>query len=403
MKKLKHFLFACLALAAAACDNNGDIVATYEIEASSTYPEGIATEAIKSGSIVFDELNTGQQYKFAFPMAEGNRLPAGTYDITGEIVAEVAVGDAYAEKHLRVAANQQVISAISSTISLNWFFFNPKNTFVFGEIYFTGSLNATGTNGLYDSYFTIYNNTDELLYADGLAIVESKLLNSSSDKILTEANQPKANFTVQTVYVIPGNGKSVPVAPGESIKIVDQAIDWNEQVPGALNHTDADFEWYDESSSAKVVDTDNPSVPNLDKWYSYSPTIWIPSNQCNRSYALVRFPESMTAEQFLAEQAGDYTYVNAATGKELNGTKCYLIKYEWIVDGVNLCPTETWTQGALSAEADIRFAAISDKNADKGRFGKKFRRKESGRSVLGNVILQDTNDSSADFEVVSAK
>ncbi len=403
MKKLKHLFLAVLSLAAVACDSDDKPVATFEIDAVSTYPEGVAVEAIKSGSITFDELNTGKQYKFAFPMAEDYRLPAGTYDVAGEIVAEVAVDDAVVEKHLRVAANQQVVSATSTKIDLGWFFFNPQNTFVFGEIYITGSLNAAGTNGLYDSYFTIYNNTDEVLYADGLAIVESKLLNSSSDKILTPANQPQANFTVQTVYVIPGNGKSVPVEPGKSIKIADQAIDWSAQVAGALDHTDADFEWYDESSSSKIVDTDNPSVPNLDKWYSYSPTIWLPSNQCNRSYALVRFPEGMTAEQFLAEQIGDYTYVNAATGIEMNGTKCYLIKYEWIIDGVNLCPTEVWKQGALSAEADLRYAAISDKNSDKGRFGKKLCRKEAGRSALGNVILQDTNDSSADFEVVSAK
>ncbi|MDE6692527.1 MAG: DUF4876 domain-containing protein, partial [Muribaculaceae bacterium] len=195
----------------------------------------------------------------------------------------------------------------------------------------------------------------------------------------------------------------VPVKPGESIKIVDQAIDWNAEVPGALNHTDADFEWYDESSNSKVVDTDNPAVPNLDKWFSYSPTIWIPSNQCNRSYALIRFPEGMTVDKFLAEQGGDYTYINAATGTEMNGTKCYLIKYDWIIDGVNLCPTEKWIQGSLSAAVDIKYAAISEKNADKGRFGKKFARKVSGTSAKGNAVLQDTNDSSADFDIANVK
>lgn len=403
MKKIKHFFLAALSLAAVACESDDNALATFEIDVVSTYPEGFSAADIKSGSITFDELNTGRQYKFSFPLTKIDRLPAGTYDIAGEIVAEVALADALAEKHLRAAANQQMVSATNTTIDLGWFFFNPQNTFIFGEIYTPGSLNAAGTNGLYDSYFTIYNNTDEVLYADGLAIVESKFLNSSSDKILTPANLPQANFTAQTVYVIPGNGRSVPVEPGRSIKIVDQAIDWSAEVEGALDHTDADFEWYDESSSAKVVDTDNPSVPNLDKWYSYSPTIWLPSNQCNRSYALVRFPEDMTAERFLAEQIGDYTYVNAATGIEMTGTKCYLIKYEWIIDGVNLCPTEVWKQGALSTETDMRFAAISDKNNDKNRFGKMLRRKGAGISPQGHMILQDTNDSSADFEAVSAK
>ncbi len=274
---------------------------------------------------------------------------------------------------------------------------------MFGEIYFTGTLNAKGTSGLYDTYLTIYNNTDEVQYADGLAIVESKFTNASTDQILTAANDPEANFTAQAIYVIPGSGNEVKIEPGKSIKIVDQAIDWNQQVPGALNHTDADFEWYDETTSSSVKDTDNPSVKNLDKWFSYSATIWLPSNQCNRSYALVRFPEGMTAEKFLAENIGDYEYINAATGKKMNGTKCYLINYDWIIDGVNLCPTEKWTSGALSAACDMSYAAISEKNSDKNRFGKKFTRKITGVSADGNNVLMDTNDSASDFEVTSVK
>ncbi len=405
--KLKNFLYAsmmaAIAFAAPSCSNDDEVIPTYEIQVDTTYPAGITSLVIKSGTIVFTELNTGREYTFSYPMAETDAVPAGTYDIAGDIVVEIAGADGTAEKNLRAVLSQQVVSDTSHKIALEWFYFNPDNTFVFGEIYITGSLNAAGTNGLYDTYFTIYNNTDDVLYADGLAIVESKFLNTSDDPILTPANQRDANFTTQTIYVIPGDGKSVPVEPGKSIKIVDQAIAWNNEVAGALDHTDADFEWYDESSSAKIVDTDNPAVPNLDKWFSYSPTIWIPSNQCNRSYAIVKFPAGMTAEKFLTEQAGDYTYINAATGTEMNGTKCYLIKYDWILDGVNLCPTEKWIQGALSPAVDMKYAAISDKNSDKARFGKKFVRKTSGQSAKGNVILQDTNDSSADFEVVAAK
>ena len=87
----------------------------------------------------------------------------------------------------------------------------------------------------------------------------------------------------------------------------------------------------------------------------------------------------------------------------MNGTKCYLINYDWIIDGVNLCPTEKWTSGALSAACDMSYAAISEKNADKNRFGKKFTRKITGVSADGNNVLMDTNDSASDFEVTSVK
>ena len=201
--------------------------------------------------------------------------------------------------------------------------------------------------------------------------------------------------------MIPGNGTDVPIEPGESIKIVDQAINWGEQVTGALNHTDADFEWYDEVTVGSVRDTDNPSVDNLDKWFSYSATVWLPSQQCNRSYALVRFPAGMTAEKYLADYIGDYTYIAAATGKEMTAGKCYRIPFDWILDGVNLCPTEAFTVSALDSSIDMSYSAVSDKNNDKNRYGKAFVRRISGTSPVGNAILMDTNDSANDFEVKS--
>lgn len=402
------FLSATISLAMGAtvssCSDD-DTTVTYPVVISQTYPAELpSTYSVESGTITYKELNTGRTYTFELPLTEADVLPAGTYDIDGSMKVSYTNGEGErVEQTLRAIASQQVISATAQSASLKWFFYNSTNTLVFGEIYCAGSLNAAGTSGLYDTFFTIYNNTDEVQYADGLALVESKLTNASTDEIRTPANQIETNFTVQTVYVIPGNGHDVAINPGESIKIVDQAIEWNAQVAGALDHRDADFEWYDVVTTGSVRDTDNPDVPNLDKWFSYSLTIWIPSNQCNRSYALVRFPEGMTAEKFLEEQKGDYKYVNAATGKEMDGTKAYLIKYEWILDGVNLCPNESWVKGALSTSVDASHAAISEAKSDKNRFGKKFVRKVSGVSAAGNTILMDTNDSAQDFEIVSAK
>lgn len=387
-----------------SCSDDNDPVAVYPLEISDTLPDGIPAGAdVTSGTIVLTELNTGLVTEIALPVSADVAVPAGTYNIEGNMTVTYTADNVQVQRTLRAVANQTVISPTSQSLSLKWFYYNPDNTLVFGEIYVTGSLNAKGTGGLYDSYFTIYNNTDEVLYADGIALVESKLLNSSTDKILTAANDPEAHFTVQTVYVIPGAGTDVPVMPGKSIKISDQAIDWNAQVAGALDHTDADFEWYDLSSSASVVDTDNPSVANLDKWYSYSPTIWIPNNQCLRSYALVRFPEGMTAESYLANYDGTYKYINTVTGTEMNGTKCYLIDNDWILDGVNLCNDEQWVKGALSTSVDMSYASISTKKSDTNRFGKKYVRKVAGVSPEGNTVLKDTNDSASDFEVVNAR
>lgn len=401
---LNALIVGSLSVGFVSCSDDNDPVPMYPLAITDTLPEGVpASATVTSGTIKLTELNTGLVTEISLPMGADDVIPAGTYNVEGNMTVSYASDNTQVERSLRAVANQVVINSASQALSLKWFYYNPENTLIFGEIYVTGSLNAKGTGGLYDSYFTIYNNTDHVLYADGIALVESKLLNSSTDQILTAANDPEAHFTVETVYVIPGSGTDVPVLPGKSIKIVDQAIDWNKEVAGALNHEDADFEWYDLSSSATVVDTDNPNVPNLDKWFSYSPTIFLPNNQCLRSYALVRFPEGMTAESYLANYDGSYQYINTVTGTTMNGTKCYLIDNDWILDGVNLCNDEQWIKGALSTAIDMSYASISTKKSDVNRFGKKFVRKVSGISPEGNTVLKDTNDSASDFEVVAAR
>lgn len=395
--KLPVIMLAC-ALSLASCGDD-DKIATVPLAVTNVLPADINDAAIISGELHFTELNSGAAYAFTLPLAATDAVPVGTYDIEGNAVAKA--GDT--EHTLRTVANQQVISAEGAMPSLTWFFYNPSNTLIFSEIYTTGSLNAKGTAGLYDSYFMIYNNTDEVQYADGLAICESQMLNSNENKIVTDANKPENNFTTQAVYVIPGSGRDVAIQPGQAIKIVDQAIDWGAQVAGALDHTDANFEWYDESTVPSVTDTDNPEVPNLQKWFSYSASIWLPTQQCNRSYALVRFPSGMTAEDYLANYKGDYQYISAFNGEEYTAKKCYLIKNEWIIDGVNMHPAENWVTGALSPAIDAGHAQISDKMGDKSRFGHKLARKVAGTSAAGYTVYKDTNDSSADFEVKPVK
>ena len=47
------------------------------------------------------------------------------------------------------------------------------NDFIIEEIFFTGTLRPSGTTYNGDSYIKLYNNTDKVLYADGVAIFDS--------------------------------------------------------------------------------------------------------------------------------------------------------------------------------------------------------------------------------------
>ncbi len=396
--KLNKFLICgltALSILATSCQDKEEPVQLFSISLNSTLPEGAVLDNVKC---TFTEINTGATTTVT-DLSEIN-LPTGVYNVEAEATATITG----VEKHLRSVAQNITINESQKAIDLTWFFYNPENSLIFSEIFVAGSLRADGKAALYDSYFLIYNNTDEVIYADGLILCESKLLNSSFTDLRTEANFPDNNFTAQVLYAIPGSGKDVPIQPGKSIKIVDQAANFNNPAEGmdGVDNTDADFEWYDEVTTGTIRDTDNPSVKNLEKIYSYSKTIWLPSQQCNRSYAIFRLPEGMDTDTYLSKYNGDYDYISVV-GTAMKGTNCYLVPNEWILDGVNLCPSSLCQFKSLGASVDMSFSAVAADNALGNRAGKKFVRKVAGTSPLGNQILQDTNDSANDFEVVKVK
>ncbi len=399
-KNIAIAIMAISAITLTACvDDDNSANDNVTVAFINTWPTDVASSNVSDAQIVMTERNSGRTYTINPLSADLSTLPIGVYDYDATATATVSQStDETTKKRLRASGNSLTLTT-STQISLQWFYESSAESLLFSEIYATGSPNATATGGIRDTYLRIYNNSDQTVYADGIGIAESAFVNARSNtfEILTPANDRQVNFTAATIWVIPGNGTEHPIAPGQSLTIVDQAIDWSAQVAGALNHTDADFEWYDDNAQ----DTDNPSVANLDKWYCYSNTIWVISNQCNRSYALVKFPEGTTAEQYLAEYAGGYDYIHTI-GTQMHNDKAYLIPNEWILDGVNLGTGESYVYGALGTSVDMSYGKISDYDRDPNRFGYVFRRKTAITRADGTVILQDTNDSTSDFSLVKA-
>ena len=392
---LVKVLAAC-ALAGPVLTSCGDdkVAPLYNITVNPKLPAGYV---IDSQTINFTEVNTGAVTTVTDP--NNLQLPAGIYNIEATALVSSTEDSQSKQKNMRAIAQNVVITESTHSVQLDWFFYNPDNSLVISQIYL-GSLNATGKGLVYDSHISIYNNTDETIYADGLAICEGSLNNTTAYPDLTPT--PEEKFLVGTVYVIPGNGTEHPIEPGKSITIVDQAIDWSADVNGAQDYRDADFEWYDEVTVGTVRDTDNPAVPNLDKWYSYSATIWILSQQANRSYAIARIPEGITAESFLKDYSCSYTYYFTFTEKYITRDNQYYIPLDWIIDGVNLSPASTQQFLCLPPSIDISYKSINDDpQSAADRAYRMFVRREAGKSAAGNIILQDTDDSAKDFKIVN--
>ena len=263
------------------------------------------------------------------------------------------------------------------------------------EIFFTGNaLPETGKpekhNG--DQYYKLTNNTDEVLYADGVVIMESKI-NSVLQYEYLEPIKDKYSG-IETAYRIPGTGKDVAVKPGESLIIANNAQNHTTYNPNSFDLSNANFEWYDLSTSAANQDIDNPLVPNLDVWFTYSLSYWVLHNRGFTGHAIAIFPKSVTKEKFLADYKWEGKYIShTKVGDfEMNISKAYKIPNEWVLDAVNLSIKQLFYTLEFSESLDAGYASCGEIDMDPNRYGKSVRRKTDA-----NGKLVDTNNSTNDF------
>lgn len=398
MKKSSIFsicVAASLALPFFSCSDE-PVVPTVEASIEIVRPEGVDDLQILKETVVFRNLSSGEEMRF--DSTEGLAIPVGIYECSYEAEATyVNAGDeesAVVEGRLIGNAESVQVTAAGFKLVLPVYLSVDKDDFIFEEIFFTGTRRASGSSYIGDTYFKIYNNTDHVLYADGLAICESKFKSTQFYTYTPDIRQDE--MTVHAIYVIPGNGTEHPVAPGESLVICDTGIDHRISNPNSFDLSDADFEWYDESTNPSHTDIDSPTVPNLDKWYCYTLTVFVPHNRGFSSFALARIP--IGKEAYLSDYYYDYEYtIYVPAGTFPMSSSAYRLPNEWIVDGVN-CSVETDRQwNVLPPSIDAGWTHCGAMDFDENRFFKSIRRKMLYLTDDGIRVLKDTNNSTADF------
>lgn len=229
-------------------------------------PEGVEQVNTLSETLKVTNLSTGKTAVYT-DLGQLN-LEEGLYDCvySAEVSYQLKNSeDEVSEVKGRLSGKAENVEVIGKrkNISIETFLSTDKDDFVFEEIFFSGTLRASGSSYIGDGYVKIYNNTDHVLYADGLALVEAKFNSTQYWQYTPDIR--KDTMTIDAIYVIPGSGKEHPVQPGESLVLCDVGIDHRNANPLSFDLSHADFEWYDESSSASNMDIDSPTVPNLDK------------------------------------------------------------------------------------------------------------------------------------------
>ncbi|MDE6081369.1 MAG: DUF4876 domain-containing protein, partial [Muribaculaceae bacterium] len=205
---MKYLLLLLLPLfLLSSCDDSLTSSLThYDVDITVSLPDEISPETVSDATLTFRNISSGTEQRFT-PGSDISVIP-GLYDVDYEAKGILTNG---AESRLRATLRSVNITS-SVSLKLEPFSCVESNDLIIAEIFFAGTLNPSGNNYNGDDYIRLYNNSDEVIYADGLALIESKFNTTQkydyTRDIIYEA------VSVEAMYVIPSSGKVLPVKPG---------------------------------------------------------------------------------------------------------------------------------------------------------------------------------------------
>jgi hypothetical protein len=380
------FLFLSLLFVACKKNRFGEL-ATAELTINVTYPSSYSQSAATGATVTLTNTNDGA-------------VLTATTNSTGAAVFSGVLPGTYnisANRKL-TAAEAQPLTGISTEISLNASQANisvmtgqtpayalqlqgsAAGSLLIKEVYYTGSKTPSGGTYFSDQFVEIYNNSTETIYLDSLCIGDaygnSGLINPSS--LPTPYNTDKNHTYLSNVWRIPGTGKQHPLAPGKSIIIAQDGVNHKEASLNPSSPVDlsaADWETYNERPDNR--DADAPAVPNLEKLYFTGGFDWL----------LTVFGPGLVifkADFATLEQTPIPGSTQPARIKVPNTV--VIDAFEALKDG----SSNSFKRIPSALDAGFVFA-------DDTYNMQSFRRKVT-TTINGRKVLQDTNNSSDDFE-----
>lgn len=171
----------------------------------------------------------------------GETVQNGKYVVSGALLGQI------------VATNSSV--DVQTTVS-------RKQSLVVSKIYYAGSKDNNNKNYLAGRYLEFYNNSDEEIDIAGTYV---GLLESETTPAYMIGDTPDYIYLKQ-IFRFPHEGKT-KLLPGESVLVVNSAIDHRSAAPREADLSNADFETKDDKNN------NNPDVPAMELIYTAYATI----------------------------------------------------------------------------------------------------------------------------------
>lgn len=378
----------CVLLGTSSCSDDEPVKRT-TVTIQLLFPDDVDISQLQDPKIEVRNVSTSQTMEMDY--GSPVELNQGLYDLAFTADYKTESG---ATGRITGQKSSVHVEGESMTIELPVLGNIQTDDLVISEIFFAGTQYPSQSVYYGDQYIKLYNNTDHVVYADGLTLFETKF--TSSQKFDYTPDLMGSDVSVQALYTIPGAGHDHPVQPGQYILLADNGMDHRPVNANSFSLAHADWEWYDISSNPKYQDIDSPEVPNLDKWYCYTNTYFNLHNRGLHSYGIARIP--VDKETYLADYnyTYQYTLVTAAGSFPMKGN-AYRIPNAWVVDVVNLSVPSVFQWVPTAPQLDMGWTGCGLIDNDKNRFFKAVRRKVLTITTDGRVVLKDTNNSSKDF------
>ena len=377
---MKKIVYALLALALAAACTTEPVIK--EVEWTPVIDESALGDApspesykVTLTNIGTEEVITGELVPKA-PVAF--KLVPGIYNVTVQAHGSLG-GRAY--NYIGSAASVSITGKEASYEPIK-IQATASSALVFKEIHYNASMVTGSTTQRYlkDSFFEVYNNSDETVYADGICLGDplSHKVYDFSDKLPDAADYV---FIGTYVWQIPGGGKDYPIAPGESFIIAASAID-HSKTAATLDLSTAEFETICDKYKDKGGQADANAV-NLILACTIKETAL--GNQ------FCKFTDGAWCLFYPSKplrKDGEYLESNHANNYGLEVLKAD------VLDAVDFLKTENPSDKRLESVLDAGWIKCSTTGGNQSVV-----RKVAETLPDGRVRLQDTNNTTEDFTV----
>lgn len=258
---------------------------------------------------------------------------------------------------------------------------------IFKEIFYSGTANFYFRNQFYE----IYNNSEDLHYLDGIYFAVLYPTKSTSTLPVWPQEDGDKYVYTERIWKFPGNGTTYPLKPGESCVISQFAANHKLDIYNPNSPVDC-------SSSEFEFNMNNPKFPDqpaLDMEHVYfngkadkgrAPQYL--TSVFGGAYVIFKVPEGETYDP--VNNPALQTKDRSSSSKKLYAK----IPIEYVLDGVEAVDDETKVNAKRMP--GVLDAGITTVGASYNSLG--IARKKMGENPDGTPVLQDTNNSTEDFE-----